>query len=84
MYTVSDTVSRSDCLQWVMTTKVCVCVCVCVCSCMCACVCVCVCVCTLGVHACARTCALCMTLFHIVILTVGHDSTPIGAYVCCV
>ena len=37
MYAVYDTVSRSDCLQWVMTAKVCVCVCMCVCVCVCVC-----------------------------------------------
>ena len=32
MYAVYDAVSRSDCLQWVMTAKVCVCVCLCLSS----------------------------------------------------
>ena len=37
----------------------------CVCACICVCVCVCMCV---HVHV------LCMTLFRVLILTVGHDS----------
>ena len=42
MYAVYDTstISCSDCLQWVMTAKVCVCVCVCACMCVHAYVCV--------------------------------------------
>ena len=40
-------------------------------------VCTCACVC---VYSRVNACVLCMTLFHVLMLTVGHDNTP--RYIC--